>query len=148
MGRARAQTKERNVLQNPHIGRWTGYILARKSLANLKRDILGRRLQPLLRPFMRFINRGWILKWHVSFPVPRLKGKKWKEWQNLFSWTPKSLQTLTAAMKLKDACSLKESYDKPAAAAKSLQSCLTLCNPIDSSPPGCPIPGNLQAWQT
>ena len=28
-----------------------------------------------------------------------------------------------------------------AAAAKSLQSCPTLCNPIDSSPPGSPIPG-------
>ena len=32
-----------------------------------------------------------------------------------------------------------------AAAAKLLQSCPTLCNPIDSSPPGCPIPGILQA---
>jgi len=32
-----------------------------------------------------------------------------------------------------------------AAAAKSLQSCPTLCNPIDSSPPGSPIPGILQA---
>ena len=32
-----------------------------------------------------------------------------------------------------------------AAAAKLLQSCLTLCNPIDDSPPGSPIPGNLQA---
>ena len=32
-----------------------------------------------------------------------------------------------------------------AAAAKSLQSCLTLCNPRDSSPPGCPVPGILQA---
>jgi len=31
-----------------------------------------------------------------------------------------------------------------AAAAKSLQSCLTLCDPIDSSPPGSPIPGILQ----
>ena len=30
-------------------------------------------------------------------------------------------------------------------AAKSLQSCLTLCNPIDGSPPGSPIPGILQA---
>ena len=29
-------------------------------------------------------------------------------------------------------------------AAKSLQSCLTLCNPIDGSPPGSPIPGILQ----
>ena len=32
-----------------------------------------------------------------------------------------------------------------AAAAKSCQSCLTLCDPIDSSPPGSSIPGILQA---
>ena len=31
------------------------------------------------------------------------------------------------------------------AAAKLLQLCLTLCDPIDSSPPGSPIPGILQA---
>ena len=37
-------------------------------------------------------------------------------------------------------------YDAAAAAAaKLLQSCLTLCDPIDSSPPGSPIPGILQA---
>ena len=30
-------------------------------------------------------------------------------------------------------------------AAKSLQSCLTLCDPIDSSPPGSPVPGIPQA---
>ena len=34
---------------------------------------------------------------------------------------------------------------KGAAAAKSLQSCPTLCDPIDSSPPGSPVPGILQA---
>ena len=32
-----------------------------------------------------------------------------------------------------------------AAAAKSLQSCLTLCDPIDGSPPGSHLPGILQA---
>ena len=32
-----------------------------------------------------------------------------------------------------------------AAAAKSLQSCPTLCDPRDDSPPGSPIPGILQA---
>ena len=32
-----------------------------------------------------------------------------------------------------------------AAAAKSLQLCLTLCDPRDGSPPGSPIPGILQA---
>ena len=33
----------------------------------------------------------------------------------------------------------------PAAAAKLLQSCPTLCDPIEGSPPGSPIPGILQA---
>ena len=32
-----------------------------------------------------------------------------------------------------------------AAAAKPLQSCPTLCDPIDGSPPGSPVPGILQA---
>ena len=31
-------------------------------------------------------------------------GKQWKPWQTLFSWAPKSLQKVTTAMKLKDAC--------------------------------------------
>jgi len=35
--------------------------------------------------------------------------------------------------------------NKAAAAAKLLQSCPTLCDPIDSSPPPSPIPGILQA---
>ena len=34
---------------------------------------------------------------------------------------------------------------KAAAAAKSLQSCPTLCDPLDGSPPGSPVPGILQA---
>ena len=38
--------------------------------------------------------------------------------------------------------SVKESA---ASAAKSLQSCPTLCDPIDRSPPGSPVPGILQA---
>ena len=41
-------------------------------------------------------------------------------------------------------------YDSPTATAtataKSLQSCPTLCDPIDGSPPGSPVPGILQAW--
>ena len=58
---------------------------------------------------------------------------------------------VTATMKLKDACSLEEKLDSIlkcrdiAAAAKSLQSCPTLCDPIDGSPPGSPVPGILQA---
>ena len=36
-------------------------------------------------------------------------------------------------------------YVAAAAAAKSLQSCLTLCDPTDGSPSGSPVPGILQA---
>ena len=39
----------------------------------------------------------------------------------------------------------KWQFPAAAAAARSLQSCLTLCNPIDGSPPGSSIPGILQA---
>ena len=35
-------------------------------------------------------------------------GKQWKQWQTLFWGAPKSLQMVTAAIKLKDTCSLKE----------------------------------------
>ena len=42
--------------------------------------------------------------------------------------------------------SLKEaSWEGAAAAAMSCQSCPTLCDPIDGSPPGSPVPGTLQA---
>ena len=70
-----------------------------------------------------------------------------KQWLTLFFWAPKSQQMVIAAMKLKDTYSWKESYDHPAAAAaaKSLQSCPTLCDPIDGSPQGSPVPGILQA---
>ena len=39
-------------------------------------------------------------------------GKQWKQCQTLFWGAPKSLQMVTAAMKLKDACSLEENYDQ------------------------------------
>ena len=41
--------------------------------------------------------------------------------------------------------SMFSKFPAAAAAAKSLQSCLTLCDPIDGSPPGSPVPGILQA---
>ena len=39
-------------------------------------------------------------------------GKQWKQCQTLSFWTPKSLQMLTAAMKLKDAYSLEGKLDR------------------------------------
>ena len=42
-----------------------------------------------------------------------LRWKKWKQSQTIFSWAPKSLQMVTAAMKSKDTCSLEEKFDQP-----------------------------------
>ena len=38
----------------------------------------------------------------------QMTGKQWKQWETLFWGAPKSLQMVTAAIKLKDACSLEE----------------------------------------
>ena len=46
----------------------------------------------------------------ASSPITscKIEGEKWKQWQIFFSWAPKSLQMVTAAMKLKDTCSLEK----------------------------------------
>ena len=47
-----------------------------------------------------FMASGPITSWQME--------KQWKQWQILFSWAPKSLQMVTAAMIVKDAHSLEE----------------------------------------
>ena len=49
----------------------------------------------------KIMASGPITSWQIF-------GKQWKQWQTLFYWAPKSLQMVTAAMKLKDAYSLEE----------------------------------------
>ena len=60
------------------------------------------------------LNVKKLRSWH---PVPSLHGKQmgkqWKQSQTLFSWAPKSMQMMTAAMKLKDFCSLEKSCNQP-----------------------------------
>ena len=47
--------------------------------------------------------------WHLVLSLhSKYLGKQWKHWETLFSWAPKSLQMVTAAMKLKDACFVEE----------------------------------------
>ena len=49
----------------------------------------------------KIMASGSITSWQID-------GKQWKQWETLFSWAPKSWWTVTAVMKLKDACSLEE----------------------------------------
>ena len=51
----------------------------------------------------KIMASGPITSWQIDWETIQ-----WKQWQILFSWAPKSLQMVTAAMKLKDACSLEE----------------------------------------
>ena len=53
--------------------------------------------------------------------------------------------TVPSLPKCQSTCLTHSEAAAAAAAAKSLQSCLTLCDPIDSSPPGSSVPGILQA---
>ena len=59
------------------------------------------------------------------------------------SYLPKILSVLSISVIFAE--SPLPSYSTAAAAAKSLQSCSTLCDPIDGSPPGSPVPRILQA---
>ena len=80
-----------------------------------------------------------ILAWEI--PRPEKPGfLNVNSWRAYSSWSCKELDTTEHAH-------TEEYLGKAAAAAaaKSLQSCPTLCDPIDGSPPGSPIPGILQA---
>ena len=48
----------------------------------------------------KIMASGPITSWQID-------GKQWKQWLTLFYWAPKSLQMVTAVMKLKDAYSLE-----------------------------------------
>ena len=73
---------------------------------------------------------------------------------SMLNWTPmmchtcqkwRILKHLRNVLSAKKFQSRRESKMLTATAAKSLQSCPTLCHPIDGSPPGSPVPGILQA---
>ena len=49
----------------------------------------------------KIMASGPITSWQID-------GKQWKQWQILFFWVTKSLEMVTSAMKLNDACSLEE----------------------------------------
>ena len=55
---------------------------------------------------IKIMASGPITSWEID-------GETWKQCQTLFFGAPKSLQMVTAAMKLKDAYSLEKSYDQP-----------------------------------
>ena len=86
------------------------------------------------------IHSKSMFKYLVLYLQTRVLHLPWKYWvkmlrENLGKWGGFPHRGFTEEMASAAA----------AAAAKSLQSCLTLCHPIDGSPPDSPVPGILQA---
>ena len=79
---------------------------------------------------------GVDVKWGLNFVLFRFATKLTKSFKCCW-WYLWCLSHVSGPLSLQ--CNLH------AAAAKLLQSCPTLCDPIDRSPPGCPVPGILQA---
>ena len=85
----------------------------------------------------KIMASGPITSWQID-------GKQWKKWRTLFWGAPKSLQMVTAAMKLKDAYSLVESYDQPRQHIKKQRHYFTNKGP---SSQGCGF-SNSHVWIT
>ena len=83
-------------------------------------------------------RRDFLPQWVSRGPVPEFLGRD--KYVHL-------LVTIVPTSSYLDLSSPQEglTWQPHLSAAKSLQSCLTLCDPIDGSPPGSPIPGILQA---
>ena len=73
-------------------------------------------------------RKSWDMTSQCQLHTTILRIKRPRGYQLVYNWTDHIIK-----------------YNAAAAAAKSLQSCPTLCDPIDSSPPGFPVPGILQA---
>ena len=70
------------------------------------------------------MHRSWAVQSHIEILINIQNVVHWRrQWQTTSVFLP----------------------PEPHAAAKSLQSCPTLCDPTDGSPPGSPVPGILQA---
>ena len=113
-----------SIMQNAGLEEaQAGIKIARRNISNLRyaedttltaeseeelRSLLMKVKEESKKACLNSTFKKW-LSWH---PVPSLygkeMGKQFQQWQTLFSWAPKSLWMVTAVMKLKDTCSLKE----------------------------------------
>ena len=111
-------------------------------------------------PLLLLPSLGWPKYWSVSFSISPFNACSARisfriDWFALLAVqgtlfqhhsSKASIIQCLAFFMVQLSCSYKTTGETIAlTAAKSLQSCLTPCNPRDSSPPGSPIPGILQA---
>ena len=96
-----------------------GIKIARRNINNLTHHLNSRKQRATKKPLdegERGEWKGWFKTQHSkhwdhgiwSHHFMANRWEKWKQWQSLFPWALESLQTMTAAMILKDDCSLEE----------------------------------------
>ena len=83
------------------------------------------------------LGKPWLLTWTHSIQKSMDVGS-YNTWMTC-CWLPRPRKNVGKGQKHCSSC-----WWKQVAAAKPLQSSLTLCDPIDGSPPGSPVPGILQ----
>ena len=100
---------------------------------------------------MKLLNRirFFVTPWTVAYQAPQsMKFSRQEYWSGLLFPSPGDLPNPgiePGSPTLQTDALSSEPPGNAAADAKSLQSCPTLCDPIDYSPPGSPVPGILQA---
>ena len=88
--------------------------------------------------FCDFLSLSWIRQFHSPKTMVSMQPSPIKRLQDNLAWAADGLGEITPLSVVKsESCSA-------AATAKSLQLCLTLCDPIDGSPLGSSVPGILQ----
>ena len=115
------------IMQNAGLNKaQTGLKIARRNINNLRyandTTLVAERKEELKSLLVKEEREKSGLKLNIqktkimaSGPITlwQKMGKQWKQWQTLFSWAPKSLRMVTAAMKLKDPAPWKKSCDIP-----------------------------------
>ena len=94
-------------------------------------------IQGTLRSLLQHHNSKAAILWHSAFFIVQLSHPYMTTGKTI-AWTRQTFVDKVTSL-------LFNMLSDAAVAAKSLQSCLTLCDPTDGSPPGSPVPGILQA---
>ena len=101
-----------------------------------------------LESYISFQDIHYSAKKYLMYNFKKVREMKESALENRVSFKIKDMKLveMCSMCHLTDICELPTMLmPSSAAAAKSLQSCPTLCDPRDGSPPGSPVPGILQA---
>ena len=124
---------------------WLGYCILQNSSSSVSHSVESDSAIPWTVAHQAPLTMGFSRQEYWSgMPILSPEDSSWPRDRTRVSCLAGRFFTIWAAGKTYCRVDLKKQRYSAAAAAKSHQSCSTLCDPIDGSPPGSPIPGILQ----